>query len=65
MSEGKFIRVCANPDESDLQAHYEVPRETYKELQALALRMDKVAAARPYAATLQSSIGQIVCVTEG
>ena len=48
----------------EIVAHYEIPRETFCRLQALALLMDRSEATKPYAAAMRSLFGQVVCVLE-
>jgi hypothetical protein len=57
-------RFCPDPDAPGSLAHYEIPPETYCRLQAVALLLDKDATTKPFAVTLRSLFGQIVCVLE-
>ena len=51
-------------DELGVHAHYEIPREAFDKLQALALVMDKQKETAPFAKALRSLLAQIVCVLD-
>jgi hypothetical protein len=57
-------RFCPDTDTPHIVAHYEIPRETYFWLQELESCMDTEETTRPFAATLRSLFGRIVCVLE-
>jgi hypothetical protein len=57
-------RTYPDTHSPEIVAHYEIPRETYCRLQALALLMDRTEATKPYAAAMRSLFGQVVCVLE-
>jgi hypothetical protein len=57
-------RICPDTCSPIIVAHYEIPPETYSQLQELVFVMDSSEATKPYAAALRSLFGQVVCVLE-
>jgi hypothetical protein len=50
-------------DELGVRAHYEVPKETFYRLNALAVLMEK-RGARTFATTLRALLDQVECILE-
>ena len=57
-------RFCPDTDTPHIVAHYEISQETYFGLEELESCMDSEETTKPFAATLRSLFGQIVCVLE-